>query len=178
MKKTLLAVFVGLMLIIGCGGGGGSDSTATQPSGWTGPVNTQGYPDVEGRYTFNTTKFTAICTDGSTGSQNALSQHVAIQQNVNALTFYELTPQETIIREDEQTTGNVDATGHFIAGRTMIAYIAGVLGKNTVIYNFVGAFTADGWSGILKMSVYNDYIKGGCTYQANFAGNQFSSELQ
>lgn len=174
MKKTLLAVVISLMMVIGCGGGGSSSSD----SGWTGPVTPASYPDVQGKYTLTTTtRLSAVCTDGSTGTQNGIDMTAGIKQVNSALTFYDLTPTGDIIYEDDQMHGTLTTSGDFVSTRNMTVTISGAPGKNTINYKLTGAFTETGWHGIYEMKVYNDYIKGGCTYTAPFTGTQFNSEL-
>jgi hypothetical protein len=172
---ALFCLFFGLALItiISCGGGGDESSS---PS-WTGPVNAAGFPDVEGKYSFNTGPISYTCTDGTNGTLSAIAMNFELSQNANQLFFYNPAassiPGITIIARGTGTA-NIDKTGYFIGNQRIIATISPAPGTNTIDYNLSGHFSMTGWSGNYQYVMYNDYYKVSCTCNTTFTGDYIS----
>jgi hypothetical protein len=135
-------------------------------------VNVWQYPDVSGEYVFQTSEYTAVCTDGSGGSHAADRFEVSIAQSADLLTFYDLDAAGQPIIEDSQMKGSIDMVGNFTAKRDSVVTIPGLEGLNRVKHNLTGRFTEHGWSGTCVIDVYSSALQGGCAYTATFTGSQ------
>jgi len=175
--KRLCEILVGgllvVLLLVSCGGGGGGGGGSSSPS-WNGPVNAAGFPDVDGKYSFNTGNISYTCTDGTKGTVSAVALNFEISQNANQLLFYNpaasLIPGITII-ESNNLTGNIEKTGYFIANQRVVAIINPLLGTNTINYNLSGYFNLTGWNGNYEYVGYNDYYNVSCTNNSTFTGD-------
>jgi len=181
MKKTLrLVLLVAALSLNSCGGGGGGGTTTGNSSGWTGNVNSAGYPDVTGLYSCNVVAGSAVCSDGSGGTQAPLAMNFRISQINNQVTLVSTStaglPAGTTILSADNFDGNVDLIGNFIIDQHIVARISSTPGNNTLTYTFTGTFVPNGWTGIYLLNIYNDFYRVSCNYTASFTGNRISQD--
>jgi len=169
--KKYLALFA-LTLIQSCSSGGG-DSTPAPTT-----TNSTGFPEVSGRYSFNTSTFNISCSDGSTATNPAIALNFDITQNANVITVVNTNASGGIpgitILDTTGTTGNVQTDSSFIATQISTATITGITGTVSLNYNISGKFTSNGWSGtyIYNMSTAS---LGTCTFTSPFSGSKISA---
>ena len=146
----------------------GSDSdTATN--------NSSGYPDVAGRYSFNTSTFNISCSDGSSGTNPAIALNFDVTQNANVITLVNTNaaggiPGITFL-ESTDATGNIQTNSSFIITQIATATFDGISGIVNLSYNQTGSFTSTGWSGTYTYTATSATL-GSCTFTASFTGSK------
>lgn len=173
MKKA--ALIVSLLILMSCGGG---DYSTPQPIAWTGSVNSAGYPDVTGFYSFNAAAGETVCSDGSKEANPPMAMNFqAIQVNNQVLLINTASaglPAGWTVLSGDNLDGNVDPVGNFTIDQHIIIKIASSLGNNTFIYTIAGTFNPGGWTGTYQASIHNDFYKVSCSYSAPFSGGKIA----
>lgn len=164
MLKTIL-VSVVIVLLHGCGGG--DDSNASS------------FPNVAGRYSFNTGNFDVSCSDGSKTTNPALALNFDVVQNVNVITLVNANapvnvPGITVV-DSTNATGNVETDSSFIVTQITTATIDGISGTVTLTYNIEGVFNTNGWSGTYTYFAASPGLGGTCSFKAPFSGTKIAS---
>ena len=157
-----------LTIILSACSSEGGDSTPA-------PTNLSGFPDVAGRYSFNTDTFNISCSDGSTGTNPAIALNFDVIQNVNVITLVNTDatggiPGITFI-DSTDTTGNVQTNSSFIVTQIATADIDGISGTVNVNYNLTGSFSSNGWSGAYTY-IASSAPSGSCTFTTLFTGTK------
>lgn len=170
--KNLSITFSCLLLLSACGGGGGGGG---EP--YTGPLNSSGYPDVAGYYSYLSQPSTTTCTNGYTADSSASSFNVIITQSVNSLSLSDDDTDDLVdmtINEINEMGGNVETNGDFIVTQSAVVTIDSSGLTVTMRITLDGRFTAEGWSGddITTWS-YHDYDIS-CENNRTFSGNKLS----
>ncbi len=174
------SIVVLMILSVGCGGGGGGGGGAipwipeTPSSSWDGPVNEAGYPDVAGKYSFNTDEISFTGTNGEEGVIPPLALSFQLSQTVNQLLAIN-SAASTIpgfeVIDSNDLTGNIDKSGDFIMNQITVAEMDSILGTSTIHYSITGNFTPTGWDGDYVYTVFNDYYNVTWTYTTTFTGD-------
>jgi len=180
MNKALsILSFFGILLITACGGGGSGGGDENSTPTWGGPVNSSGYPEVAGLYSFKTGSISVSCTDGSSDTLSAIAFNITVTQTDNKISFQSDagdTPGITIT-ETSGTSGNIETDASFIVTQTSTATVDGIAGNITLNYNLSGAFSTSGHSGTYKYSAYFQSYYITCTYTTSFSGSKLSKPL-
>ena len=169
MNKIFITSILTIILSACSSGGGDSTPTSTNPSG---------FPDVAGRYSFNTSTFNISCSDGSTGTNPAIALNFDVIQNVNVITLVNTNaaggiPGITII-DSTDTTGNVQTNSSFIITQITTANIDGISGTVNLNYNTTGSFSSNGWSGTYTYTASSASL-GSCTFTGSFTGTKITA---
>lgn len=163
MGMFRIAVIVFLASVISACGGGGAGGSSN-------------FPDVSGRYSFNTSPFNYSCSDGATGTNPALALNFDVFQNVNVITLVNLNsggiPGITIL-DSTATTGNVQSDSSFIVTQITTAIIDGISGTVNLFYNMTGRISSNGWSGTYTYTASSASL-GSCTFAASFTGTKIT----
>ena len=157
---SILAIFVSAC------SSGSNDSTSTEASN---------FPNVAGRYSFNTSAFSFSCSDGSTGSNPPIAVNFDVSQNVNEIVLLNVNsggnfPGITFI-DSTDLAGNVQANYSFIATQIATANVDGIRGTVNLKYTLEGDFSSNGWSGTYTYSASSPSL-GSCTFTATFNGSK------
>lgn len=157
-------------VLVGCGGGG--DSSAPLPLG------NSGFPEVSGRYSFNTGQVRMVCTDGSRATNPALALNFDVDQNANEITLSSTvsvgaTPGLTVTNSSV-AAGNVRPNSSFIVNQFAVARIDNVSGEVNISYNISGSFNQGGWSGSYSYNISSS-SSGACDFTTAFSGTKISS---
>ena len=158
-----------IIFLAACGGGGGS-TTPTE-------TNSSGFPEVAGRYSFNTSNFSVSCSDGSTGTNPPVALNIRVSQTENSLLLENLSigpgvPGITIISANN-AQGNIQKDSSFIINQIIIADINGI-GRTTLNYSWTGNFSSSGWSGTYRYS--STFGLDSCTFISTFTGDRIGSK--
>ncbi len=167
--KNLSIIFSVLFLLAACGSGGGG-------AAYTGPINSSGYPDVGGYYSFLSSSSTTTCTNGYTADSSPSSFNATVTQSVNSLSISDDSDDSVgyTIVEVTEMTGNVETNGDFLTTQSAVITIDSS-GITAIMYiTLDGRFTAEGWSGeyIATWSYYDYDIS--CENNRTFSGNKLS----
>jgi hypothetical protein len=159
------------MNLMACGGGSSSSST---------PTNSSSFPDVAGRYSFNTDTLDFSCSDGAIGINPAIALNFDVTQNANVITLKSINagsgiPGITVI-ESTGLAGNVQTNSSFIITEIVTANIDGISGTVSLNYNLAGSFSSNGWSGIYTYIVSSAPI-GTCTFTTLFNGSKITTSI-
>jgi hypothetical protein len=170
IKNITLLSLVSLFFVVGCGGGGGGGDAPES-------TNSSGFPDVAGRYSFNTSAIGVSCTDGSTATNPAIALNFDIVQTDNQITLVNTNaaggiPGITII-DSTDASGNVQKNSKFITSQITTATIDGIAGTVSLNYNVSGTFTSTGWSGTYTFTATSG-ILGTCTFSSTFTGDKIN----
>jgi hypothetical protein len=167
----LLIPFI-IFALSACGGGSSSSSDSDDDID---------YPDVAGRYSFNTDDFDFICSDGASGVEPPITLTLNITQDENDISFINETVSErhdisgiTFI-ESTGLNGNVEEDGSFIATEIATVLIDGISGDVTITYNLSGQFNGNEWSGTYVYDAVSSI--GSCSFITSFTGLKASSKL-
>lgn len=164
----LLPILLVFTVLNGC-----SDDTNVPPL----ETNSAGFPQVAGRYSFNTGDFIFACTDGATGINPAVALTIDIVQNDSEIESINtgtsaVTPGITIISAS-RSIGNVDQNGSLLLNQTATAEIDGIFGTVLITYHVEGRFSSRGWIGIYRFSVAE--LSRTCNFESLFSGDKVSS---
>ena len=161
LARVLLVIAIaGLVSCGGSSSGGGGDP-----------------PKVAGRYSFNTSKFTLACSDGSAGTNGGISTTFRIEQDGEKITLLSENtgppaPGITIVRATG-ANGTVSSDGSFEIDEKVAANIKGIPGTVQLTYELDGKFSGKSWSGDY---IYRFEISGGtCLFSATFTGKKLKS---
>lgn len=164
MKKFVLVVLFGFVLS-GCG----SSGDGSGPS-----AGTNVFPQVAGKYSFNTSDFKVTCTDGSTDTSVKISFNIFVSQDGNELTMTNETNSDAIpgisIIEQSLAKGFIKSDGSFILNQTIIAEIDGIPGRETINYSVTGTFSDRDFFGDYVFSVFFQNLVVTCEFEATFTG--------
>lgn len=170
MVKLLLGLLV--VFLFSCGSSGGDGPK---------PINTNssGFPDIAGRYSFNTAAISGSCDGGPVSYSPALALNFNITQDVNVITFVSDNvggeiPGITII-EATDLSGNIRKDATFIVGQIITAEIVDIVGTVLITYSLSGKFIATGWSGSYEYKAIDSL--GPCTYKTTFSGDKITPSL-
>lgn len=163
-----LLVILTTVALSSCGSGGEVDN---QPE----DTNTAGYPDVAGRYSFNTSDFDVSCFDGSTGTNPPIALDLVIYQTGNAIRMEPFVFSSSDIRAMDST----DPQGHVQKDSTFnvnlyITNDSDSLGTYTINYTWTGNFTSNGWNGSYRYSMGIGLDS--CTFTSTFTGDKVGSK--
>jgi hypothetical protein len=178
--ERLTAIGIITLLLAACGGGGVSNDVAPSGGGGGSPEpGESGFPDVAGRYSFNTNQIGVSCSDGSSTSNPPIALNFDILQEVNVITMFNTNtdgvPGITFI-ESTDASGNVQMDSSFIITQNALATISGISGTVNVAYNITGSFSGDGWSGNYVYTASSTSL-GSCTFTTNFTGTKIPDSV-
>lgn len=163
MKNVMILVCPFILMLSACGGGSSDSDDATD------------YPDVAGRYSFDTDDFDFTCSDGATGTESPISLILNITQDENQISFINESFSErhdisdiTFI-ESTGLNGNVKEDGSFVATEIATVQIDEISGDVTVTYNLSGIFNENGWSGTYVYDAVSSI--GSCSFVSSFTGS-------
>jgi hypothetical protein len=164
-------VFI-ILIFISCTGGN-NDSIPISNLG--GRVNSAGYPDVSGNYSFITGEISYTCSKGSSGTSPPIAINFIMAQTDNQLSanISELPTGFTII-DGSELAGYIQKTGKFTMDQNLTVTIDSIPGSNVITYNISGNFHFSGWAGDYTYNVFNDYSNDTCTYTTTFTGDYIS----
>lgn len=167
----LIFGFFTLFLIFSCGGDGDNPTPIS--------TNSSGFPDVVGRYSFNTTAISVSCSDGYLSSNPAFSHNFDITQDVNVITLIDenagdVVPGVTIL-EVSDFSGNVQKDATFIANQSITAEVVDIVGAVHFAYGLSGKFTNFGWSGAFEYTATTSLVS--CDYRTTYAGDKITPAL-
>jgi len=136
-----------------------------------------GFPNVAGKYSIFTQKFTGRCSDGTSGEVPAFSTNLQVNQSeneltiegtqsiasngMNGLTITNMTPYR----------GNINRQKGFSANRTVDVKINQTGQTGTYRFYLNGSFNSQGWSGDVNMELILLGI-GTCSYSSTFRGDK------
>ena len=168
--KNIYIISILTIILSACSSGGGDSSPAS--------TNSSGYPDVAGRYSFNTGTFNISCSDGSTGTNPAIALNFDVIQNANVITLVNTNaaggiPGITFI-DSTDATGNVQTNSSFIITQITTANIDGISGTVNLNYNQTGSFLSNGWRGTYTYTASSVSL-GSCTFTASFTGSKITT---
>ncbi len=155
----------------GCSSGGDSAPAST--------TNQTGFPEVAGRYSFNTNTVSVSCTDGSTTTNPAIALNFDVTQNANVITLVNTNaaggvPGITFL-DSTNATGNVQTNSAFIVTQISTASITGISGTVTLNYNITGNFISNGWNGTYAYTMNAASLSGSCTFTTSFSGTKITT---
>jgi len=184
LKIVLFSAILGSLLVFsGCGGGGsssgGDDDSSSNNSSSSNSETQNNYPNVAGKYSFNTDKIKFQCTDGETGSIAPIASQVIVHETNGTLIIENTlrtqdTPGITFI-DETQMTGNVRKDGTFITNRQATLQMDGISGEITATYTLSGKFFQSGWTGKYEYVAFIQDAKVTCIYTTSFDGDLISS---
>jgi hypothetical protein len=166
LKKSFMVLC--LINLMACSGGGSSSA----------PANSSSFPDVAGRYSFNTDTLDFSCSDGAVGTNPAIALNFDVTQSANVITLKNTNagsgiPGVTVI-DSTGLTGNVQTNSSFIITEIATANIDGISGTVNLNYNQTGSFSSNGWSGTYTYTASSATI-GSCTFTTSFTGSKIST---
>lgn len=168
IMSRIFSILILSIILTACGGG---DSSPTS-------TNSSGFPDVAGRYSFNTGSVSFSCSDGSTGTNPAIALNFDVTQNANVITLANTNasgniPGITII-DSTDSAGNVQENSSFIVTQIATANIDGISGTVNINYNVTGSFTSSGWSGTYTYTASSASF-GSCRFTTSFTGSKITT---
>ena len=175
MRITILLISA---LLISCGIG--ADTDAASNDSWAGPFNSAGFPAVAGDYAFITIPINYVCSDGSTGSTQAVSFNLTVNQDGNELSIpnkEESLPGLTII-EQVEASGLIAKDASYSMFKTLRANIVALDTVATFSYSTVGGFLDDAWYGDYSYTALFPEYKGSCEYKTKFTGDKLNTNAQ
>jgi hypothetical protein len=169
-KKQIWLTAALLLTLTACGGGGGDASPTS--------TNSSGFPNVAGRYSFNTGTVSVSCSDGATSTNPAIALNFDVTQNANVITLANTNesgniPGITII-DSTDSAGNVQQNSSFITTQIATANIDGISGTVNLNYNLTGSFSSNGWSGTYAYTASSASL-GSCTFTTSFTGSKITT---
>jgi hypothetical protein len=178
MKRQWICL-VFLTLLIGCGGGSGTEKS---PQFWEGNLNPAGFPDVEGDYIFRTGLISYTCgSDPLVRKLSGFTMPLQLSQLEDQLLAWndaaDSDPDITIIDADT-LAGEVELDGHFTMNQTVVYSVADEAGQFTVHHELLGLFNPSGWAGDYRYTTYHDDAEETCKFSARFSGERVTSELR
>lgn len=181
MKKIFLLMII--FALFSCS----KDSNPTKPEEWQGNLNSYGFPDISGTYSFTTNQFNWKCSDGSVGSTPAVSFNLSVVQlDGNTLQCFNTdttsTPQAgyTLISSSglkgtvEKAEGNI---ADFLLSSTVIYNVvtSTYVGEMTINNNIDGEFTNNSWEGNFTYTMH--VRNGSCEYSTTFRGIKLTNKI-
>jgi hypothetical protein len=158
-------------LVVGCGGGSGDESPSI-------PLGDGGFPNVAGRYSFNTSAVRMSCTDGATATNPPIALNLDVSQSGNVITLANADGAGGVpgidVVERSDATGNVQPNARFIVNQAVSARIDGVSDTVSIIYSTTGRFSISGWSGTYEYSIASASV-GTCRFVSSFNGSRLNS---